>query len=130
MMEIAETLARETDSRKQHTLGCYWCFEVGDWPTGLQHLAMASNQKFEKIAILDRAGSETLEQRKKIADAWFELFSEIKGDEKRGVAIRALHHHKAILDAYAGIDKTIIENRIKELEEQKLTEPGEEYLKH
>ncbi len=123
MMEIQEELKTDDDPARRLKLGKYWCFEVGNWPTGLPLLQNGSDPKFIKPAELDLAGGNTRDQRKAIADAWFNLFTISTGRDQQGIAARALFFYEDLLDEYTDIDRKLIEKRIGDLKEKGISGP-------
>ncbi|MCH2182406.1 MAG: J domain-containing protein [Mariniblastus sp.] len=123
MMAIRDRLKNNNDPEQRLQLGKFWCFDVGDWPLGLPYLATGSDPKISAAAQLDLAGAQTREQRRAIADAWYELAQDLKGADEQGTGQRAVTLYRDLLLEETGLKLKETETRIERLMEKGISGP-------
>lgn len=120
------TAARQTleadpnDPAANLAVGTHLCLEEGDFEQGLPHLAKGSNAELQALAQRDlaeqeKAIKERVEDAVALADAWNAFAG--SDDEYAGFVVRAHAWYSQAAPHAAGLVKTKVELRLKELAE-------------
>ena len=121
-----EGLKKAVDTIKQNpndptaneSLGQYWTFTRGRWDVGLKYLAKGSNKELAAAAGLDVDQPKTAKGRTAVADAWYKLAEDYKGNEKQQIVGRAWEWYSGALAVANGDEDLKPTVRIKEIEKK------------
>jgi len=115
--EAEAVLQRDpSDGDANLLLGRWHCFENNDWERGLPFLAKGSDEKLRLISQLElRHSSSTPEEQLKLGDAWWRTAQDRPKDDKEALMLRAGHWYECCSDLDAGIAKTRVTKRLKEI---------------
>ena len=112
MVKLDAQIDANEDPDKLLKLGKYWCFELGNWQKGLQHLAGGSDASLKKAARLDLAGGGTPEKRLNVGDAWWDLAQAAQGNIQTALFARARHWYEPLFPKLQGLTRKRIEQRL------------------
>ncbi|MBT6495084.1 MAG: hypothetical protein HOL01_11090, partial [Planctomycetaceae bacterium] len=114
----SQTLADNPDDPKANLeWGSYLCFIKQDWTAGLPLLAKSDNAGLTAVVELEIAAPTEAEQMKAVADAWWNLAQSKKSNriQKSQWLGRAGHWYGKSVGDLTGLQKTLVEKRIKEI---------------
>jgi len=109
---------KPTDPEANLAVGKYRCFMRGDWDDGLPYLALGSDPALQKLAEQEVVQPDSAADQAKLADGWWSLAEQEKGDEKRRIVERAVFWYKASLPGLTGLAKTKVEKRLADIERE------------
>ena len=98
--------------------GRFYCFQKGDWETGLPMLARGDDKDLAAAAIGDMKVSKTPAAIVKVADRWYDVAQEGKQDRQDGLshaAQRAVSLYETALSDLTGLARRRAETRLEEL---------------
>ncbi len=110
---LEKLLKNPKDADAALVAGKYHCFRRGDWPTGLQLLAMASDPALQALARKDLAKPTTAAAQVEIGDAWWELGEPDTTGIKLNVFKRAGYWYQQAESNTAGLTRDRLEKRLK-----------------
>jgi serine/threonine protein kinase/tetratricopeptide (TPR) repeat protein len=105
--------------------GRFQAFFKGNWGVGLPLLARGSDDALAELANKDLANPDTAANQLRMADLWYDFAATLTGQPKKQVLLRATAWYEAAAPGLAGFNKTRVEKRLKELEQQA---PKDEYV--
>ncbi len=117
--KASQTLAENPDDPKANLLwGSYLCFIKQDWTAGLPFLAKSDNADLKAVVELEITKPTNAEQMKAAADAWWKLAQSKKANriQKTQWLARARHWYGKAVGELTGLQKTLVEKRIKEID--------------
>jgi hypothetical protein len=113
-----ETLAKTPNHPTANEFaGKYYCFLIDDWETGLPFLALAENGQLRKLAAMETASPASNQQRRMLADAWWE-FADASTVEvtKSSAQKRALHwYRRGGVNELRGLEREKVYNRFQQV---------------
>jgi serine/threonine protein kinase len=124
MLERSGEVLAEEDPEKCLELGKYWCFELGDWATGLAHLAHCSDETMKTAAQLDLQGAESPEGFANIADHWWDLSEQVDENFKNQVLSRAGYWYENAKPGSWGPLRKKIDLRLEKIESSSIPKDG------
>ncbi|HEV3435961.1 MAG TPA: WD40 repeat domain-containing protein, partial [Gemmata sp.] len=107
---------KPNDPTANTTLGTYWTFDRKRWETGLKYLAKGSDKTLAEAATMDLAIPKTANERTALADLWYKLYRDAKGDRKIMFVERAWEWYSAAIAVATGDDDLKPTERAKEIE--------------
>jgi hypothetical protein len=113
--EKARKILAEKPAQANAALGKYLCFVIGDWETGLAHLADSDDAKWKAAAELDLAGPSRADQQTGVGDAWWDLATSATGQTRLALQRRAEYWYKQAINELKGQVKTTVEKRLAKL---------------
>ena len=116
--EASQTLADNPDDPKANLVwGSYLCFIKQDWTAGLPLLAKSDIAGLKAVVKLEIAAPTDAKQMQAVADAWWNLAQQKKTGRipKSQWLTRAGHWYDEAVGELTGLQKTLVEKRIKEI---------------
>jgi type II secretory pathway pseudopilin PulG len=112
--ESLQELAEDPNNPQLNlAVGNYFCFEKGDWDTGLSHLALGEDPALKAVAIRELKQPSTATAQVELADLWWQL-AEQGGDVKKSMQARAQKWYTVALPKLSGLEKKKIASRLAE----------------
>lgn len=105
------------DAAANLKLGRYLCFVKGEWDVGLPHLAQGSDAQLAKLAELETMNPQRADSLA-LANQWYEWGEKAPESDKSGALLRAQHWYTSALPSLAGLDRTIAEKKLEELQDK------------
>jgi len=116
------------DPQANYVVGCFRCFAMDDWKSGLPDLAKSSSPAYRQAAAAELASPEESTKQIAVGDLWWDLGAKEVGRTKMAVQRHALDcYNKARASPdLNGLERTKIETRIKSFAalEKTVTENG------
>ena len=105
--------AHPDDAEANLSVGRFYCFQKGDWKTGLPFLARGSDESLKKLAKMEAAApteppdsAAAATKRSKLADAWWEAAEKV-GDKKSPFVVpmfaRAKYWYQQAMPGLSGL---------------------------
>jgi hypothetical protein len=103
------------DPAANMAVGQFYCLIKGDWVRGLPMLAAGNDAVLQALAKKDLAGPTGPDDQVALADAWWGYAAKASGIPKSRAMARAGKWYAGAAPALAGLAKTRVENRLKEI---------------
>jgi hypothetical protein len=116
---IEELLSREVKVPKEHDLvGRHFAFTLGQWKTGLAHLARSDNAELAALAMRDLNGPDGPAEQAALGDSW-RLLAEGRPDspEKSVIQRHAADWYLRAERNFTGTDRAVFTDKLRELSE-------------
>ncbi len=106
---LAALEKKPDDVGANQVVGAWYCLRRGDWESGLVYLAQGTDEPLRRMARRERDSPprEAAEQIA-LADAWWDLAEQRKGDQRSALMLRAGHWYR---QARAGTSSTVIQEK-------------------
>ena len=106
-----------SDGAANRVLGRWYCIYREDWPQGLPYLAKGDDDGLKLLAERElNSSSGSADDQMQLADAWWELGSGRKGEERDAILLHAGHWYEQFLKSpQSGLTKLRVEKRLEEL---------------
>lgn len=85
---VFETLQKTKDPKACRIIANFYCLEKGDWQAGLNLLTRSESPALRTTAAADLKRPSTPEEQVKLADAWWKVADEEKGDSRKAFLLR------------------------------------------
>ena len=105
-------------------MGRFQAFRKENWAKGLPLLANAKDEGISAVARKDAGNPTEAKEQIVLGDAWSELATKAKGDEKLGMLRRALRWYRQSVGDLGGLAKTKVEGKIASVAEDFDKEAG------
>lgn len=113
---VLQKLAQQPDSPEiNFEAGTFYCFQSGDWSTGIPYLAKGSDAAIAAAARSEIAAANKPNQAVAVADSWW-LLTETNKDPAITEAVRAhaAEIYRRALGGLTGLEKVRVEKRLAE----------------
>ena len=97
-------------------VGRFRCLLKGDWEAGLPLLAQSADGKLKEVIRQDLASPKLAEERRAVADGYWELSDGEKGTVARQLRLRACHFYRLALPDLGGLALERAKRRVDEFE--------------
>lgn len=97
------------------TIGRFQCIYKGDWDKGVSMLALGSDEDVRNVAKLEMKKPEDEMKQKAIGDLWWKIAETNTGLAQERMTERAVSWYRKALDRLDGLDKEVVESRLKVL---------------
>lgn len=105
-----------TDPAANLLVGTTYCFTLGNWSTGLSHLALAEDSAIKALAVRDLEEQTTPTNPLEIADQWWDLASEHPPAIRRQIRLRAARWYRRATPELSGLALSRAESRTNEVD--------------
>ncbi len=114
-----ETLEQSPDDPDANlAAGEYLCFQKGDWPRGLRHLARGSDAALKALAEADRAKPRDPAEQIALGDRWWDVAdSLIAAVQKSTVQSRSARWYRPAVAGLSGLARARVQKRLDEVDE-------------
>lgn len=104
------------DEEAARAVGRFRCLLKGDWEGGLPLLAQSADGKLKEVIRQDLASPKIADERRALADGYWELADGEKGAAARQLRRRACHFYRLAFDDLGGLAKERAKRRLDEIE--------------
>jgi len=101
------------DAEANLAVGRWRCFVKHDWMSGLPMLVKGSDPLLAKLAEADLADPGGAENQVEMAEQWWNFAKRESNLTRPGIQARARYWWQKALPRLSGLDKTMVENRLK-----------------
>jgi hypothetical protein len=111
------------DAAANLTIGRYFCFTRGEWPTGIKHLALGSGSL--KVVADKELAAEKLKQESKkpletsdliaLAEQWQSAAADLPESERQHALAAAIYWYEQALSSLTGLQKLKVEQAMKKI---------------
>jgi signal transduction histidine kinase len=113
---LAVLATKPSDPDACETVGRYLCFVKDEWDLGLPFLGRAADIKLRFLASIDLTKNRTPTETLSLGDEYFDLASELKQPQKRGLHLRAARCYTAALrDSKATLETLKTKRRLEQV---------------
>ncbi len=112
---ILQVKADATDSEASLTVGKFYCFQQGNWETGLKLLAQGNDPMLKALAEREFAEPPVATDQLQIADAWWDFAATQTAANQKRIKEHAAAWYAKAAPGLAGLDKTKAEKRRSEM---------------
>ena len=111
------------DAAANLTIGRYFCFTRGDWPTGIKHLALGSGS-LKVVAAKELAAQASQQETKKplepavlvgLAEQWRSAAADLPESDRPYAHAAAVYWYERALPNLAGLQKLKVEQAMKKI---------------
>lgn len=102
------------DDAAARSVGRFRCLLKGDWESGLPLLAQGAQGVLKDLAKQDLASPKTGEERRALADAYWEFAGQEKGTQALQLKRRACHYYRLALPELGGLALDRTKRRLEE----------------
>ena len=104
------------DEEAARAVGRFRCLLKGDWETGLPLLAQSADGKLKDVSRQDLASPKIADERRALADGYWELADGEKGAAATQLRRRACHYYRLALPDLGGLAQEKAKRRLDEFE--------------
>lgn len=97
--------------------GKFFCFELGDWETGLRLLTRGSDDVLRDLARVECSRPVTPVEICRLADAWWDWAQEERGQVNSAASAHAAKLYSSVIQEFHGLERARIEKRINSVEQ-------------
>ena len=116
--KIHDTLAANPDDPEANlTAGRWYCFDRDDWAKGLPHLAKGGDPELAEVAEKERAAPTEPTAQVALADGWYKVAENEKGDVKSAIQSRAKFWYNQAFPSLEGLEKVKVKKRLEAIAE-------------